>query len=125
MRSNIALVKYWGKYGQQLPQNPLSVYPLQMLYYDRSKFFSTRTTSGGFWFFVWSKKQLNSTQIQQFLDRINPISRFAKPPPVYIEPKFFPHSSGIASSASAMAALALCIVDFEKQFHNDWTDEAF
>ena len=37
----------------------------------------------------------------------------------------FPHSSGIASSASAMAALALCIVDFEKQFHTDLTEEAF
>ena len=37
----------------------------------------------------------------------------------------FPHSSGIASSASAMAALALCVVDFEKQFHPELGEQDF
>jgi len=37
----------------------------------------------------------------------------------------FPHSSGIASSASAMAALAVCLMKIEKLFCPEMTDEFF
>ena len=37
----------------------------------------------------------------------------------------FPHSSGIASSASGMSALALCLMDMERQMQPDITEEYF
>ena len=37
----------------------------------------------------------------------------------------FPHSSGIASSASGMAALALCIMSMEKALNPNMSDELF
>ena len=37
----------------------------------------------------------------------------------------FPHSSGIASSASGMSALALCLMSIEKQLSSDYNDDYF
>ena len=37
----------------------------------------------------------------------------------------FPHSSGIASSASSMAALSACLVDFEKMNNSEMSDDFF
>ena len=37
----------------------------------------------------------------------------------------FPHSSGIASSASSMAAMALCFTDWERQINIKMTEEMF
>ena len=37
----------------------------------------------------------------------------------------FPHSSGIASSASGMSALALCLMQVEQQLNSDISKEFF
>ena len=126
--SNIALVKYWGKYGQQLPQNPSISFTLSKCFTTTEVSFSPRENGQEAFDFLFDQKKQPEfhPKIQQFLDRIITYLPALQNHHLSISSQnSFPHSSGIASSASAMAALALCIVDFEKQFHNDWTDEAF
>ena len=126
--SNIALIKYWGKYGQQLPQNPSISFTLSRCVTTTAVSFSPREEGQeAFDFLFDQKKQIEfHPKIQQFLERITPYFTALEGHHLSIlSHNSFPHSSGIASSASAMAALALCIVDFEKQFHPDWGGEDF
>lgn len=125
--SNIALVKYWGKHGEQLPRNPSLSFTLSQCVTTTSIHFSPRQSQEkNFDFFFEQKKQDDfHPKIQQFLDRITPyFPALAQYHLSITSHNSFPHSSGVASSASAMAALALCIVDFEKQHHPDWSEEA-
>ncbi len=126
--SNIALIKYWGKHGQQLPQNPSISFTLsQCVTTTAVSFYPRKKGKVAFDFLFDQKKQVEfHPKIQQFLERITPYFPALETHHLSISSyNSFPHSSGIASSASAMAALALCIVDFEKQFHPDWSGEDF
>ena len=125
--SNIALVKYWGKYGQQLPQNPSISFTLSQCVTTTEVSFSPREDGAEAFDFLFDQKKQPEfhPKIQQFLDSITTYFPALERHHLSISShNSFPHSSGIASSASAMAALALCIVDFEKQFHSDWSVEA-
>jgi len=119
--SNIALVKYWGKKGLQLPQNPSISFTLSRCHTTTTVVFSPKNKKHpqGFDFLFDHKKQPDfHPKIQKFLDRIYPYFPALEQHHLSISSQnSFPHSSGIASSASAMAALALCIVDFERQHH--------
>lgn len=118
--SNIALVKYWGKYGNQFPQNP-------SLSFTLSKCVTTTTVTytpsekkeekASFSFLFEGKEQLSfHPKISAFLERIKPFCPYVSNHQLKIESSnSFPHSSGIASSAASMAALALSIVSIEKQ----------
>ena len=126
--SNIALIKYWGKYRQQLPQNPSISFTLSQCVTTTTVSFSLREEGAVAFDFLFDQKKQPEfhPKIQQFLDRITPYFPALEGYRLSISSQnSFPHSSGIASSASAMAALALCIADFEKQFHSNWTEEAF
>ena len=125
--SNIALVKYWGKHGRQLPQNPSISFTLSQCVTTTAVSFSPRQNGETAFDFLFEQKKQPAfhPKIQQFLERITPYFPALEGHRLSISSQnSFPHSSGIASSASAMAALALCIVDFEKQFHPHWTQEA-
>tara|TARA_B100001175_G_scaffold317118_1_gene332940 strand:- start:2379 stop:3452 length:1074 start_codon:yes stop_codon:yes gene_type:complete len=126
--SNIALIKYWGKHGQQLPQNPSISFTLSQCVTTTKVSFSPREELNDkhFEFLFDQKKQSEFyPKIQLFMDRIMPYFPALEGHSLSISSQnSFPHSSGIASSASAMAAMALCIVDFERQFHSDWSMEA-
>ena len=126
--SNIALVKYWGKHGEQLPRNPSLSFTLSQCVTTTAVHFSPkRGHDVNFDFLFEQKKQPDfHPKIQHFLECIVPYFPALAHYHLSISSNnSFPHSSGIASSASAMAALALCIVDFEKQHHPNWSDEAF
>ena len=126
--SNIALVKYWGKYGEQLPENPSISFTLSQCFTNTEVSFSEREPGGVAFDFLFDQKKQPEfyPKIQKFMERITPYFPALKRHHLSISShNSFPHSSGIASSASAMAALALCIVDFEKQFNSDLTEEAF
>lgn len=113
--SNIALVKYWGKKGIQLPQNPSLSFTLKncctttTLEYKKSDRHDLD---------VYVDGTLNKDfkpKISQFFERALPYCPFIKNYSFEIKTSnSFPHSSGIASSASGMAALALCLVDIEQ-----------
>lgn len=120
--SNIALVKYWGKHGQQLPSNPSISFTLSHCKTTTEVAFSPRTKKGeGFSFdFLFEGKAMPSfhPKIESFFERIVPYAPYLKNHHLEISSQnTFPHSSGIASSASGMSALALGILSIENQ-HN-------
>ena len=126
--SNIALVKYWGKKELQIPCNPSVSFTLD----------KCRTTTT-----VRFEKQIDAKddvtfkiqyegkhapsfvpKIKTFINRILPYAPYLKHYSLGIDTSnSFPHSSGIASSASAMAALSAAIMDFEKQLYPSMTND--
>lgn len=119
--SNIALVKYWGKRQNQIPANASVSFTLSECKTITKVSFSEKTNKEqdlSFEFlFEGSPKPDFHPKIQQFFERIKPYLPFLTAYHFVIDSKnTFPHSSGIASSASAMAALSLCLMDIERKF---------
>ncbi|CAM3313209.1 diphosphomevalonate/mevalonate 3,5-bisphosphate decarboxylase family protein [Aequorivita lipolytica] len=132
--SNIALVKYWGKYGEQLPMNASISFTLKncntktSLSFEK-RIFTKATECKGFDFEVYLDgiREISfEPKIQKFFERIEVYLPFLKDFKFKIETSnSFPHSSGIASSASGMSALALCLMDMERQMQPNITEEYF
>ena len=117
--SNIALVKYWGKFGAQYPQNPSLSFTLSQCVTQTSIAYKPKENQlSEFSFdFTFEGEPTPSfhPKIETFLERIAPYVPFVKNHHLAIESSnSFPHSSGIASSASGMSALALGIMSIEK-----------
>lgn len=120
--SNIALIKYWGKHGLQLPMNPSISFTLDKcktitkLFYEKLE---SPVADDEFDFeviFDGKDKPKFKPKIEQFFSRIVTYMPFIKDYKFIIDTKnSFPHSSGIASSASGMGALSLCLMQLEKQ----------
>ncbi len=128
--SNIAVIKYWGKYGMQLPQNPSISFTLENAYtettilYEAKKSTDSRDLNFDF-YFNQQKNEPFKAKVQSFLESILDIFPFLKQLHLTINTKnSFPHSAGIASSASSMSALALCLCSLEKNFFNTLSFEA-
>ncbi len=126
--SNIALVKYWGKHGVQLPQNASLSFTLSNCKTLTSVTYSKReTNSQDFDFkflFEGKPKPSFEPKIQTFFERIYKYCPFLKDFSFVIDSQnTFPHSSGIASSASGMAALSQCLVAIEKELGNGLSEE--
>ncbi len=115
--SNIALVKYWGKYGEQLPKNTSISFTLSNCYTKTTLFYEPKN-SEDFEFEVCldGKRETGfEPKILKFFQRIENYIPFLKEYRFRIETtNSFPHSSGIASSASGMSALALCLLEIER-----------
>lgn len=114
--SNIALIKYWGKKEIQIPTNPSISFTLKNC--------KTTTTVK----FQKGSKKLNDVfinnkieksfnpKIEKYLSLINQYCPFLENFELTISTSnTFPHSSGIASSASGFSALSMCIVQFEQK----------
>ncbi len=130
--SNIALVKYWGKYGQQMPMNASISFTLKNCNTKTSLHFEKRSTTSvkeGFdleVFFNGKREEGFEPKILKFFERAEAYLPFLKDFKFKIETSnSFPHSSGIASSASGMSALALCLMDMEQQMQPNITDDYF
>ena len=129
--SNIALIKYWGKKKDQIPENPSISFTLNECKTITSLSFSKKSNTSYFDFDVFldgEKKDDFKPKIQTFFERIEVYLPFLKDFKFVIETKnTFPHSSGIASSASGMSALALCLMSVEKDLSTalEVTDEYF
>ena len=132
--SNIALVKYWGKKGEQLPANPSISFTLTHCYTETSIDYERRSessiASGDPFSFNFSfdgqPKPSFHPKISTFFERIVAYLPFLKDYHFSIAShNSFPHSSGIASSASAMAALSVCLMKIAKELGETYTEEAF
>jgi diphosphomevalonate decarboxylase len=153
--SNIALVKYWGKRDIQIPKNPSISLTLSNCFTETTLEFKKRHSvlparpAGGVSeshnsndenlkqvkvdksinfvvFFEGKKKDDFKPKIQNFFERIREYIPFVDDYDFIINSvNSFPHSSGIASSASGMAALALCIMSMEKALNPFISDELF
>lgn len=127
--SNIALVKYWGKKGHQIPANPSISFTLNNCKTLTSLAFEKKQTNGTFsfdLFFEGKPKEDFKPKIQKFFERIEQYLPFLKEYHFTINTEnTFPHSSGIASSASGMAALAVNLMSLEKELNPEMTEEHF
>ena len=121
--SNIALVKYWGKRGKQLPQNPSISFTLSEC---RSETFVTFEKANHFefrFFFEGLKNPAFGAKIEKFLLENQEFFPFVNQLNLKVESRnTFPHSSGIASSASSMSAFVMCLLDIENQLSRDSFD---
>ena len=118
--SNIALVKYWGKHGDQLPQNASVSFTLDGAATDTTLHYAVRKTAGegvDVELHLDGKPQPQFTsRTKAYLERLLPVYPFLRQLSLRIETaNSFPHSAGIASSASGMSALALCLVSLEEK----------
>jgi diphosphomevalonate decarboxylase len=124
--SNIALVKYWGKHGEQLPCNASVSFTLSNCHTTTNMTYEGKT-SGGFAFevFLDGKREAGfEPKILQFFERVEAYVPFLKDYSFRIETSnSFPHSSGIASSASGMSALALCLMSIERELSEEVISE--
>lgn len=127
--SNIALVKYWGKKENQIPANPSISFTLDYCRTTTSLSFQKKERSEDFdfeLFFENEKKESFKPKIIKFFERVEKYLPFLKEYTFTIETSnSFPHSSGIASSASGMSALALCLMSLEKELNPGMTGEFF
>ena len=126
--SNIALIKYWGKYELQFPINPSISFTLSNCRTKTSIDYSPRLKAQGKFVFLYDGKTKKSfeNKIKEFLDRISSFCPYLENLFLKINSKnTFPHSSGIASSASAFSSLAFCIISIEKRYDERMTDQFF
>jgi diphosphomevalonate decarboxylase len=108
--SNIALVKYWGKRDPQLPSNPSISFTLDTCHTQTR---ATFETGHGVQVLLNGVDTPSFVpKIEQFIGRIQHRHPWLADYRVTVDTfNSFPHSSGIASSASGLSALALCVVD--------------
>ena len=134
--SNIALVKYWGKKPNQIPANPSISFTLnncktitQLAFNKKNASIELGVTKEKFSFdllFEGKPKEDFKPKIQKFFERIEVYCPFLKDYHFTIDTRnTFPHSSGIASSASGMAALAMNIMSLEKALNPEMTEDYF
>ena len=134
--SNIALVKYWGKkensenqLAEQIPANPSISFTLKNCKTITILAFTKKEDTTSFSFdllFEGKPKEDFKPKIQKFLERIENYCPYLKNYHFTIDTQnTFPHSSGIASSASGMAALAMNIMSLEKELNPTMTEDFF
>jgi len=120
--SNIALVKYWGKSpaGVQIPQNPSISLTLSNCRTETSVFYEESDRFGLRFRFDGKENPEFQTKIAEFLKSQMSRFPFLNKMDLHIDSRnTFPHSSGIASSASSMSALVLCLLDIERMVNNN------
>ncbi|MDB2658261.1 diphosphomevalonate decarboxylase [Flavobacteriaceae bacterium] len=120
--SNIALVKYWGKTDPQIPKNASISFTLSNSHTITRIDFTPKSVSNSEQgeinfelFFEGKKKEDFKPKIAKFFDRIQEYCPYVIAYDMVISSEnSFPHSSGIASSASGMSAIAMCLMSLEQ-----------
>ena len=124
--SNIALVKYWGKKPVQIPQNPSVSFTLSKSYSETEVTY-TPTASGELemeFYFDGQRNMAFEEKTVKFFGSLSGIFPFVNQLKFKIHSaNTFPHSAGIASSASGMSVLAMVLCDMERQFFDALSSE--
>lgn len=124
--SNIAFIKYWGKHGRQLPNNPSLSMTLKkcVTKFDVQYELTEINQPCVDFLFEGEIKIPFKERIENYLMSIDDIYPLAKKLKLQIESSnSFPHSAGIASSASAMAALGHSLAYIEAITENKSVDD--
>ena len=118
--SNLAIVKYWGKKEIQKPLNPSISFTLKNAV-TTTRVSAKPSEHAGFTFSLdGNRKETFNDKIANLLKMASSILPFINTHHLSIEStNTFPHSSGIASSASSMSALALCLADIQLIINNE------
>lgn len=127
--SNIAIVKYWGKHGDQLPDNPSLSITLSRAFTETTlvaKPLNADEAPGLTFRFAGKENPAFAQRVAAYVQRLSALAPGVKDFHLTIDTdNSFPHSSGIASSASAMSALALCIAELQASLNGHAHDERF
>lgn len=126
--SNIALVKYWGKYEPQIPANPSISFTLSASYTETELTLVSKKEAAApirVWLDTIETPGFVK-KIEQFLVRLGADVDFLKDYALEVRThNSFPHSSGIASSASGMSALALCLLSLKEQISGEGSTDFY
>ncbi len=127
--SNLAVIKYWGKHGVQLPRNPSISLTLDRAYSETTlEYFPKKGVDRGIdmtFYFDGEQNEAFESRTRKFLESLADIFPFLRQLQLVIRStNSFPHSSGIASSASGMSALALCLCSLEQKLFQTLNDQA-
>jgi diphosphomevalonate decarboxylase len=124
--SNIALVKYWGKSNPQIPKNASISFTLNNCHTITTVDFAHKQSSEldlesekvvtFNLFFEGKQKDEFKPKIAEFFKRVQEYCPYIFEYEMTINStNSFPHSSGIASSASGLSAVAMCLMSLEKE----------
>ncbi|MBP7184031.1 MAG: diphosphomevalonate decarboxylase [Saprospiraceae bacterium] len=129
--SNLALIKYWGKYGVQMPRNPSISFTLEHAFSDTTLTYIPRTDISNEislkCYFHGEFDQKLTEKLTKYFSQLTPYFPFITQFDFEIDTlNTFPKSAGIASSASGMSAIALCLCSMEDAlFHTLGDDTTF
>jgi diphosphomevalonate decarboxylase len=119
--SNIALVKYWGKSNPQIPKNASISFTLNNCHTITRVDFIRKEKSDEVvfnLFFEGKQKDEFKPKIAEFFKRVQSYCPYILEYEMTINSEnSFPHSSGIASSASGLSAIAMCLMSLEKELN--------
>lgn len=125
--SNIALVKYWGKSNPQIPKNASISFTLNNCHTITTIDFEKKEKSNVVdfdLFFERKQKDEFKPKIAEFFIRIQEYCPFIFEYKMTIHSEnSFPHSSGIASSASGLSAIARCLMSLESEITPNLSEE--
>ena len=115
--SNIALIKYWGKYENQIPANPSISYTLNHCRTNTSMEFFAGEEFSVQTFLAGNEEQKFAEKIEKYFKSIEQyLPWILKGKYIIKTENTFPHSSGIASSASGFGAIAKCLMNLDDIF---------
>lgn len=122
--SNIALIKYWGKYENQIPANPSISYTLNHCRTNTTMEFLAGEDFSVQTFLAGNEEQKFAEKIKKYFKNIEQyLPWILKGKYVIRTENTFPHSSGIASSASGFGAIAKCLMQLDAVFSGNTSEE--
>jgi diphosphomevalonate decarboxylase len=127
--SNIAIVKYWGKKGTQIPCNSSLSLTLSNSFTEVEAELSEKTSDEVVQLSYYFEGKINEQfgqRVAKFLMDNREFFPFIAEKAITIQSSnSFPHSAGIASSASAFGAISLALLDIAYSLEGKEKDEAF
>ncbi|WP_294285423.1 diphosphomevalonate decarboxylase [uncultured Chryseobacterium sp.] len=122
--SNIALIKYWGKYDNQIPANPSISYTLNHCKTNTTMEFLADQPFSVQTFLAGNEEVKFAEKIEKYFRNIEQYLPWILQGKYIIKTEnTFPHSSGIASSASGFGAIAKCLMNLDETFSGKTTNE--
>lgn len=126
--SNIAIVKYWGKTGDQIPCNSSLSITLSKSFTELDLELVEKKSTDAVeldYYFEGNKNEQFEDRVRKYLIKQADQFSFLKDYGLKFNSKnSFPHSAGIASSASSFGAIALALLDAEQHFSDQKLSEA-
>ncbi len=111
--SNIALVKYWGKKGHQIPANPSLSMTLKECFTETQVKFEPAPKLSVTVNLDGKTNDKFALKIEKYLRSLKAELPWIESLSVHVDTRnTFPHGTGIASSASGLSAFALCLTDY-------------
>ena len=122
--SNIALIKYWGKYADQIPANPSISYTLNHCKTNTSMEFVANEPFSVQTFLAGNEEVKFAEKIEKYFRNIEQyLPWILKGKYIIRTENTFPHSSGIASSASGFGTIAKCLMALDASFTEKTSEE--